>query len=114
MTTVETQQVQAQHDPASSVPRHVAIIMDGNGRWAQERGLPRAFGHDAGTENIRRIVRTAVELGIEYRRVAKEAGVEQYEVIEGLNDSPMFIEALAQLVFEKVGVSGDLAEGAAV
>ena len=57
---------------------------------------------------------TLFELGIEYRRVAMEAGVEQYEVIEGLNDSPMFIEALAQLVFEKVGVSGDLAEGAAV
>ncbi|HET8627829.1 MAG TPA: polyprenyl diphosphate synthase [Thermomicrobiales bacterium] len=48
------------------VPRHVAIIMDGNGRWAQARGLPRAAGHDAGTENIRRIVRAAVDLGIEY------------------------------------------------
>ncbi len=52
--------------PLEGVPRHVAIIMDGNGRWAQERGLPRTFGHDAGTENIRRIVRAAVELGIEY------------------------------------------------
>ncbi len=52
--------------PVEGVPRHVAIIMDGNGRWAQERGLPRTFGHDAGTENIRRIVRAAVELGIEY------------------------------------------------
>lgn len=48
------------------VPRHVAIIMDGNGRWARARGLPRAAGHDAGTENIRRIVRAAVEFGIEY------------------------------------------------
>ena len=48
------------------VPRHVAIIMDGNGRWAQARGLPRTLGHDAGTENIRRIVRAAVELRIEY------------------------------------------------
>ncbi len=48
------------------VPRHVAIIMDGNGRWAQARGLPRTLGHNAGTENIRRIVRGAVELGIEY------------------------------------------------
>ena len=57
---------------------------------------------------------TLFELGIEYRRVAMEAGVEQYEVIEGLNDSPMFIEALAQLVFEKVGMNSDLAEGAAV
>ena len=52
--------------PAGSVPRHVAIIMDGNGRWAQARGLPRTFGHDAGTENIRRIVRAAVEMGIGY------------------------------------------------
>ncbi len=52
--------------PQGGVPRHVAIIMDGNGRWAQARGLPRTFGHDAGTENIRRIVRAAVELGIEY------------------------------------------------
>lgn len=51
---------------ASPAPRHVAIIMDGNGRWAQARGMPRTFGHDAGTENIRRIVRAGVELGIEY------------------------------------------------
>ncbi len=50
----------------TAIPRHVAIIMDGNGRWAQARGLPRTFGHDAGTENIRRVVRAAVELGIEY------------------------------------------------
>ncbi len=46
------------------VPRHVAIIMDGNGRWARSRGLPRVAGHRAGTENLRRIVRAAVELGI--------------------------------------------------
>lgn len=48
------------------VPRHVAIIMDGNGRWATKRGLPRLAGHDAGTENIRRITRKAVDLGIRY------------------------------------------------
>ncbi|MGI6277992.1 MAG: undecaprenyl diphosphate synthase family protein, partial [Brevefilum fermentans] len=41
----------------SKVPRHVAIIMDGNGRWAQERGLPRMAGHRAGTENLRTIIR---------------------------------------------------------
>ncbi|HEX5504673.1 MAG TPA: polyprenyl diphosphate synthase [Thermomicrobiales bacterium] len=52
--------------PTGRVPRHIAIIMDGNGRWAQARGLPRAAGHDAGTENIRRIVRAAVDLGVEY------------------------------------------------
>ncbi len=67
MTTVEqTHTTHARQEPRRGVPRHVAIIMDGNGRWAQERGLPRTFGHDAGTENIRRIVRAAVELGIEY------------------------------------------------
>jgi undecaprenyl diphosphate synthase len=48
------------------IPRHVAIIMDGNGRWAAQRGLPRLAGHDAGTENIRRITYKAGELGIKY------------------------------------------------
>ncbi|MBN1305034.1 MAG: isoprenyl transferase [Anaerolineales bacterium] len=48
------------------VPRHVAIIMDGNGRWAISRGLPRLAGHRAGTENLRRILRAAVEFGIDY------------------------------------------------
>jgi undecaprenyl diphosphate synthase len=47
------------------VPRHVAIIMDGNGRWAQERGHPRLSGHRAGTENIRRIIESCVEFGVE-------------------------------------------------
>jgi undecaprenyl diphosphate synthase len=51
--------------PKLSVPRHVAIIMDGNGRWARQRGLPRLAGHRAGTKNIRKIVETSVELGIE-------------------------------------------------
>ena len=48
---------------------------------------------------------TLFELGIEYRHVAKEAGVEQYEVTTGLNDSPIFIDALSRLVFEKAGVA---------
>jgi len=46
------------------VPYHVGIIMDGNGRWARERGLPRLAGHRAGTENIRRVLEAAVEFGI--------------------------------------------------
>lgn len=48
------------------VPRHIAIIMDGNGRWANKRGLPRVMGHKEGVENIRRILTAAVDLGIEY------------------------------------------------
>jgi undecaprenyl diphosphate synthase len=51
--------------PEDRIPKHVGIIMDGNGRWAQARGLPRLAGHRAGTENIRRILRAAVELGIQ-------------------------------------------------
>ena len=48
------------------VPQHIAIIMDGNGRWAKERGLPRIEGHERGTDNIRRIIECAVEQGVGY------------------------------------------------
>jgi undecaprenyl diphosphate synthase len=50
----------------SSIPRHVAIIMDGNGRWAERQGFPRLAGHRAGTENIRRVLKAANEAGVEY------------------------------------------------
>ncbi len=49
-----------------AVPQHIAIIMDGNGRWARQRGLPRHAGHRAGTENIRRIVRTCQDVGVRF------------------------------------------------
>jgi len=49
----------------ASVPRHVAIIMDGNGRWAKARGLPRAAGHKAGAESARKVLRAAGEAGVE-------------------------------------------------
>ncbi|MDF1499093.1 MAG: isoprenyl transferase [Anaerolineales bacterium] len=48
------------------VPAHVAIIMDGNGRWARKRGLPRLAGHRAGVENLRRILEASAEFGIKY------------------------------------------------
>ncbi len=51
------------------LPRHVAIIMDGNGRWAAKRGLPRLEGHRRGVEAVRRTVRAATELGIEHLTV---------------------------------------------
>jgi len=47
------------------VPRHVAIIMDGNGRWAKQRNLPRIMGHKAGTESVKDVVKTARELNLE-------------------------------------------------
>jgi len=48
-----------------TVPRHVAIIMDGNGRWAQQRGLPRVAGHRAGAEAVRNTLRSAAKHGVE-------------------------------------------------
>ncbi len=50
----------------TELPRHVAFIMDGNGRWAKKRGLPRLFGHNAGTEALKKIVIESQKLGIPY------------------------------------------------
>ena len=52
--------------PLEKIPQHVAMIMDGNGRWALQRGLPRLAGHKAGTENLRRVIRASVEFGVKY------------------------------------------------
>ena len=51
---------------SSKMPQHIAIIMDGNGRWAQRRGLPRTFGHKAGAETLRTILTEAADLGVGY------------------------------------------------
>jgi len=59
----------AREGTGEGLPTHVAIIMDGNGRWAAQRGLPRFEGHRKGIEAIRRAVRTATELGIRYLTV---------------------------------------------
>ena len=48
----------------NKIPAHVAIIMDGNGRWARERGLPRVAGHEAGVKTVREIVKTSIDCGI--------------------------------------------------
>ena len=49
-----------------SVPRHVAIILDGNGRWAKSKGMPRNYGHTVGAKNVETICKAANDLGIEY------------------------------------------------
>jgi undecaprenyl diphosphate synthase len=72
--------------PREKLPRHVAIIMDGNGRWAEQRNLPRFAGHKAGVETVRSVVQLSGELGIEaltlfafssenWRRPKKEVGL---------------------------------------
>src|SRR5437870_1826575 len=58
--------VLAKAESTPSLPRHVAIIMDGNGRWAQQRGLSRQAGHRAGTENIRRVIEHFAEREVKY------------------------------------------------
>lgn len=50
----------------ASVPNHIAIIMDGNGRWAKKRGLPRAAGHKSGVETVREVLESCVALGVKY------------------------------------------------
>ena len=54
---------------ASGLPRHIAIILDGNGRWAKKRGLPRTAGHAAGSENFRKIATYCKNIGVEYLTV---------------------------------------------
>lgn len=75
--------------PLPKIPHHVAIIMDGNGRWAQERGLPRLAGHRAGTENLRRIIEACVEFGIKYLTIyafSTENWARPRDEVEGLMD----------------------------
>ncbi len=55
-----------QAETFTRLPTHIAVIMDGNGRWAASRGLPRLAGHKAGTENLRRVIRACVEFGVPY------------------------------------------------
>src|SRR5699024_1754550 len=48
------------------IPRHVAVVMDGNGRWANDRGLPRTEGHKAGEASLLEVIHGAIEVGVEY------------------------------------------------
>jgi undecaprenyl diphosphate synthase len=71
----------------AQIPTHVAIIMDGNGRWALARGLPRLVGHRAGTENLRRIITACVEFGVKYLTIyafSTENWGRPREEVEGL------------------------------
>ena len=56
-------------EQAKCLPRHIAIILDGNGRWAKKRGMPRSAGHLAGAENFRKIATYCQQIGIEYLTV---------------------------------------------
>ena len=72
---------------SESVPTHIAIIMDGNGRWALARGLPRLAGHRAGTDNLRRVIEACVEFGVKYLTIyafSTENWGRPFEEVQGL------------------------------
>lgn len=77
--------------PAPRIPVHVAVIMDGNGRWAQQRNLPRAKGHEKGAESVRVAIRTCKKLGIKYLTVYAFS-------VENWNRPKPEIEALMNLL----------------
>lgn len=66
MQSVEDQRLQEKLKNRGNLPRHIAIIMDGNGRWAKKRGLPRVAGHSEGVKSVRDVVEACAQLGIEY------------------------------------------------
>lgn len=73
--------------PPDQAPTHIAIIMDGNGRWALSRGLPRLAGHRAGTENLRRVIEACVEFGVKYLTIyafSTENWGRPFEEVHGL------------------------------
>ncbi|PKQ38684.1 MAG: isoprenyl transferase [Actinobacteria bacterium HGW-Actinobacteria-1] len=80
---------------ADDVPRHVAIIMDGNGRWAAKRGLPRAAGHRAGVKAVREVLAAAIELGIEYLTVYSFSSENWSRPVDEVNTlMGLFVEVL--------------------
>lgn len=90
--------------PSNPLPRHVAVIMDGNGRWARERGEDRVFGHANGVESVRSAVRAAGELGVEYLTLyafSTENWARPQEEINALME--LLVESLAGEVQELVG-----------
>jgi undecaprenyl diphosphate synthase len=84
---MDSEPVELSPENLEKIPDHVAIIMDGNGRWAAARGLPRLEGHRAGTENLRRIIRACVEFKVKYLTIyafSTENWGRPQEEVEGL------------------------------
>ena len=108
-----------QSEAQNKIPKHVAIIMDGNGRWAQQRGLDRSEGHVAGVESVRRVITSAAEIGIKYVTLyafsTENWGRPQQEVNmlmelfckSILNETPNLIEkkVRVQIIGDKEGLS---------
>ncbi len=99
-----------------SVPRHIAVIMDGNGRWASARNLPRVAGHRAGAKAVRELIAASIELGVEYLTIysfSSENWSRPADEVSGL--MRLFVEVLERELANlekldvRVLVTGDLA-----
>lgn len=88
--------MEKEHQPLAVVPQHVAIIMDGNGRWAKAHGLPRVAGHRAGMENIRRVLRACTDFGVKVLTIYAFS-------TENWARPPDEVQALMRLLDEAVG-----------
>lgn len=85
----------------NNIPQHVAVIMDGNGRWAQQRGLERSQGHRAGTKAVRNLVENALKLGIKYLTLYTFS-------TENWNRPADEVKALMSLLMETLGNNEEL------
>ncbi len=98
---------QAEEVDFSNLPRHIAIILDGNGRWAQQRGMPRTAGHAAGAETFRRVATYCKDIGLEYLTVYAfstenwKRPKEEVEAIMGLLDKYL-LEAIGRMERDRV------------
>ena len=82
----------------NNIPQHIAIIMDGNGRWAQQRGLERTQGHQAGAATVRKLVEHALKLGVRYLTLYTFS-------TENWNRPIAEVAALMALLFESMSLS---------
>lgn len=95
------------HQENTNIPQHVTIIMDGNGRWAKQRGQERLFGHKEGVESVRACTEYAVEKGIRYLSVfafSEENWDRPVAEIEGLMQLMLKAIAMETPTFQKIGV----------
>jgi len=91
---------------SGNLPRHVAVIMDGNGRWAKKRGLPRLEGHRVGRESVRTIVRTCAKLGIPYLTLYTFSLENWQRAIEEVDGLMAFLEDVLETEYLELNENG--------
>jgi len=93
-------------DSIQMIPNHVAIIMDGNGRWAQKRGLPRLAGHRAGTENLRKIIEECINLDIKHLTIYAFSTENWHRPIEEVSGLMGLLENMLDKELESLDKNG--------